>query len=379
MCRKNYSYDAGGGILKKRVICAVICTALALNTYSIVYGDPLSDQLSNQKQQLQQNQGALNNVQTQMNGLETKVEMMDNQIQNLMIQIDGTKTQITKTQSDIQSAQKDINESENDIQDEQDLFDQRMRAMYINGVDSYVEVLLQSNGLSDFLSRVETIKKLIDFDKNLLADLEAKKQVIVDKKTALDVKNTKLLSLKADSEQKLAEVNDNKATQSKLLTDLKSQQKLYASKVDASQKLVSQTLAQIAAIRRAAPRISSSSRGSAPISSNAIVAYASNFLGTPYQWGGNGPSTFDCSGFVKYVYAHFGVSLPRVASDQQQVGTAVSESNLQPGDLVFFGYPAHHVGIYVGNGCYINAPHTGDVVKVSSLSGTDFSNARRVD
>lgn len=364
--------------MKKRVICAVICTALALNSYSIVYGDPLSDQLNNQKQQLQQNQGALNNVQTQMNGLETKVEQMDDQIQNLMIQIDGTKKQITKTQGDIKSAQKDIDKSENDIQDEQDLFDQRMRAMYINGVDSYVEVILKSNGLGDFLSRVETIKKLIDFDKNLLDDLEAKKQVIVTKKTALDAKNTKLLSLKADSEQKLAQVNDNKATQSKLLADLKSQQKLYASKVDSSRQLVNQTMAQIAAIRKAAPRISTS-RGSAPISSNAIVAYASNFLGTPYQWGGNGPGTFDCSGFVKYVYAHFGVSLPRVASDQQQVGTSVSRSQLQPGDLVFFGYPAHHVGIYVGNGCYINAPHTGDVVKVSSLDGTDFSNAKRVD
>jgi peptidoglycan DL-endopeptidase CwlO len=364
--------------LKKRAICAVICTALALSSYSTVLGDPLSDQLNNQKKQLQQDQGALKNVQTQTNNLESKVEQLDNQIQNLMNQISDTKKQITKTQSDIQTTQKDIDKSENDIQGEQDLFDQRMRAMYINGVDSYAEVILQSKGLSDLISRVETIKKLIDFDKNLLADLEGKKQVIVNKKQALDAQNTKLMSLKADSEQKLAQVNDNKTSQSKLLDDLKKQQKLYASKVDASKQQVNQTLAQIAAIRKAAPSVTTS-RGSAPLSSNAIVAYASNFLGTPYQWGGNGTSTFDCSGFTKYVYAHFGVSLPRVASDQQQFGTDVSRSQLQAGDLVFFGYPAHHVGIYVGNGCFIHAPHTGDSVKVSSLDGTDFSSAKRVN
>lgn len=363
--------------MKKRAISAVICGALALNSYSTVLADPLSDQLNYQQNQLQQSQGALKDVQSQMNSMESKVEQLDNQIQNYLIQINDTKKQIAKTQGDIQAAQKDIDKSENDIQDEQDLFDKRMRAMYINGVDSYAEVILQSKGLSDFISRVDTIKKLIDFDKNLLADLEGKKQVIVNKKKALDTKNAKLLALKADSEQKLAAVNDSKAAQNKLLDDLKKQEKLYAAKVDTSKQLVNKTMIQIAAIRKAAPSYSAS-RGSAPLSSNAIVAYASNFLGTPYQWGGNGTSTFDCSGYVKYVYDHFGVSLPRVASDQQQVGTDVPRDQLQPGDLVFFGYPAHHVGIYVGNGCYIHAPHTGDVVKISPLDGSDFSNAKRV-
>ena len=95
------------------------------------------------------------------------------------------------------------------------------------------------------------------------------------------------------------------------------------------------------------------------------------------MYGGNGPSSFDCAGFTCYVFAHFGISLPRVASDQQNVGTYVSTDQLQPGDLVFFGSPAHHVGIYVGDGCMIHAPHTGDVVKISPLH-SDFSGGRRV-
>jgi cell wall-associated NlpC family hydrolase len=79
------------------------------------------------------------------------------------------------------------------------------------------------------------------------------------------------------------------------------------------------------------------------------------------------------------VYAHFGIDLPRTSQAQQNVGVAVSRSELQPGDLVFFGSPAYHVGIYVGNGSFINAPKTGDVVKIASLDNrSDFTGGRRV-
>ena len=94
-----------------------------------------------------------------------------------------------------------------------------------------------------------------------------------------------------------------------------------------------------------------------------LVAYAEQFLGAPYAWGGNGPSSFDCSGFVKYVYANFGYTLNRTATAQLDNGVAVSREELQPGDLVFFRYqtskPVSHVGIYVGDGMFIHASTTG--------------------
>ncbi|MPN32270.1 hypothetical protein SDC9_179748 [bioreactor metagenome] len=121
------------------------------------------------------------------------------------------------------------------------------------------------------------------------------------------------------------------------------------------------------------------SRGTSSASSDEIVVYASKFLGTPYVWGANGPNSFDCSGFTKYVYAKNGIGLPRVSRDQAQTGTYVSRGDLEAGDLVFFGSPTHHVGIYVGNDSYIHAPRTGDVVKISSLSSrSDFTHGRRV-
>jgi len=114
-------------------------------------------------------------------------------------------------------------------------------------------------------------------------------------------------------------------------------------------------------------------------SSNAIVAYAETFLGTPYAWGADGPSTFDCSGFTKYVYAHFGISMGRTTYAQITQGQYVSRENLQAGDLVFFGSGSpHHVGMYIGNGSYIHAPHTGDVVKISQLTRTDYNVCKKI-
>ncbi len=103
-----------------------------------------------------------------------------------------------------------------------------------------------------------------------------------------------------------------------------------------------------------------------------IVAYAKQFLGTPYVYGGNGPNCFDCSGFTKYVYAHFGVTLNRTATDQLANGTAVSKSQLQPGDLVFFRAnttkPVSHVGIYIGGGQFIHASTNTYSVQIDNLN-----------
>jgi peptidoglycan DL-endopeptidase CwlO len=105
---------------------------------------------------------------------------------------------------------------------------------------------------------------------------------------------------------------------------------------------------------------------------NRAVVLAAGFNGVPYRWGGTDPASgLDCSGLVQLVYGKLGVTLPRVAADQSRAGAAVASlDQAQPGDLVFFGVPAHHVGIYVGDGKMIDAPHTGSSVGIHKLWGT---------
>ena len=110
------------------------------------------------------------------------------------------------------------------------------------------------------------------------------------------------------------------------------------------------------------------------------AAIAARYLGVPYRWGGASPSGFDCSGLVSYAFAQLGVSVPHSSYAQWGMGSAVSRDQLQPGDLVFFD-GLGHVGIYIGGGQFVHAPHTGDVVRVSTLTGwfaSTYVGARRI-
>ena len=113
-----------------------------------------------------------------------------------------------------------------------------------------------------------------------------------------------------------------------------------------------------------------------------IIDTAMKYLGVPYVWGGTTPSGFDCSGFVQYVYAQHGINITRTTYTQwDNDGARVSIDKLQPGDLIYFGstLSPHHVGMYVGNGQFIHAPRTGEVIKISNLSDrSDIAGAKRI-
>lgn len=347
--------------MNKRTLSVAIALTLALSTGANVLAAPSTPSSSTSLAQVKQ----------QKQDLEIKAEKLDNQITQTMDGLDNNKKNIDSVSNNIKQTQADIDSTQKNIESQQKVFNQRAKAMYVNGMSSYLGVILNADNLNDFISRVDNVKKVMGFDKNVIKNLEDKKEQLANGKQQLNSENNKLLALKSENEKKLAKLNSDKETAKNVIASLDAQEKSL-------EIADSETLKAVAS---AASNIKqSASRGESSIaSSNAIVAYACNFLGVPYVWGGTSPSGFDCSGLVYYVYAHFGVNLPRTSEDQQNVGTPVSRDQLQPGDLVFFGSPAYHVGIYVGDGQFINAPKSGDVVKIASLDNrSDFTGGRRV-
>jgi len=341
--------------------------------------DPLSDKLSNQKNQLEQQKTAYNKSQNNIDNIESSIEELDSGIEKMYAEVNKAKVKISGTEQEIGKTTKSIQVAEANIKIEEDLFNKRMRSMYMSGVDSYVEVLLNSKGIEDLISRAENVKKIVEYDNKMISELTTKKSIIQKRKAALETEKAKLVVLKKNNESKLSKLKEKKQEQSVLISKAKKEEGSYSGKINNGQATVDATMKQIQKIRDSASK-STPSRGSSSFNSNAIVAYASNFLGTPYVWGAAGPQFFDCSGFMQYIYAHFGVSLSRTTFTQINEGTNVARGDLQPGDLIFFGTQSnpHHVGMYIGNNSYIHAPRTGDVIKISALTRPDYITARRV-
>lgn len=138
-------------------------------------------------------------------------------------------------------------------------------------------------------------------------------------------------------------------------------------------------MASVSSIDEGTALSSGGSAGAGGVTGNAIVADAGKYLGVPYVYGGTDPNKgLDCSALVQRTYADLGVSLPRTSQEQATMGTPVASlADARPGDLVCFGSPAEHIGIYVGDGKMINAPHTGTNVRIEQITQTP-STIRRI-
>lgn len=148
------------------------------------------------------------------------------------------------------------------------------------------------------------------------------------------------------------------------------QEQAQAEREQAAQERESEAASRSQERQSPAPQASTSTTAAetaapAPAASSNVIEIAKQYIGTPYVYGGSTPAGFDCSGFTQYVFAKAGKSIPRVTTAQQAAATPVSSP--QPGDLVFFGSPSWHVGIYVGDGMMIDSPRTGSSVSIRPI------------
>ncbi|APC39013.1 C40 family peptidase [Clostridium estertheticum] len=370
-----------------RSLAVVIIFVLISN--GIVLAAPANEKLQQQKD-------SLTIIKTEKEQVEMKIEEFDNEIEKIMIKTEDNKRKISETEKSIEVAAVEVKKVAKESQKEQGLFNSRMRVMYINRSDGYLSIILDSESFGDFISRVDNIKSVVEFDKKLMVNFEVSQKELKEKQQSLNKTKEALQSLQVENKQKIEKIMVTKESQNKLVMQLKNKEivakelqnklitenksnKNISAQIIEPQVSVNKSLTKISKLKKSVPAYTPS-RGGATVSQGAIVAYASNFLGTPYLWGGTTPSGFDCSGFTQYVYAHFGISVGRTTFDQINDGVEVSRDNLQPGDLVFFGSFAnpHHMGMYIGDNNYIHAPHTGDVIKISALGRNDYVTARRV-
>lgn len=368
--------------MRKRLTATVLTAIILVSSTSsiVVFADTLQQKLDKQYRELKESKNKLTTAKKTVEELESKIEEFDYQIENALFEIDELNIKIETIEGNIETANEEIGQAEKDMIGEKELYNDRMAAMYISGKTGFIEVLLGAKGLRDLYSRIQIIRTITELDNEVIASLKAKKADIEKRKKAMEEETVKLDSTIAIHEEKMVKLKGDKSEQQKYINEAQKQVTAYANVVNQDQKEISKTKKLIEEAR-AKTETYVPSRGSSDISSNAVIAYASNYLGRPYRWGATGPNYFDCSGFTQYVFRHFEVKIPRVSRYQAKAGKYVPKSQLRPGDLVFFAKPGravHHVGIYVGNNSYIHAPRTGDVIKISRLSSrSDYYTARR--
>jgi peptidoglycan DL-endopeptidase CwlO len=270
---------------------------------------------------------------------------------------------------------------------------ERLRDLYVNGEgDSTLEVILGSRSLDDIISRLDAIERVSSQDTHILQTVKTyRKEVETRRENLRDARADQARIVEEQAAQKQY-IESQIAEQERLLASVKDEiAALRAEEERRQAALAAQARAQAQAAQLAAQAASQASYDtevvvptySADVPAarySHVVGIALQYLGVPYVWGGSSPATgFDCSGFTSYVYAQIGVYLPHHAASQYNMGTPVSYDQLAAGDLVFFS-GLGHVGLYIGGGQFVHAPHTGDVVKISSLSerGSSYVGARRL-
>ncbi|WP_026882508.1 C40 family peptidase [Clostridium akagii] len=374
--------------MHKKVLSAIMALGLVLATGAQVMADPaLDSQINSSKSKYDQSQSTLSVAEKKYNDLQVKVQTLDEKISQNMNDIDGINKKMDKLQVDMDATQSSINKAESDINGQQAKYNEMMKATYANeSSGGNLNILLSSKGLNDFISKIEIIKKLKEYDNKVIADLKQRKEEVQSKKDSLIADKVNLSALKDQSEKKIADLDNQKALITPLVASAKAEQDVamatsstYKDQVDALNKQ-SQNMkaAALALVAQSAKATASVNRGGSYTGGNSVISYASQFIGIYYKSGGSTPAGFDCSGFVQYVYSHMGVSIDRTTYTQINDGVPVTGA-LQPGDLVFFGNPTspHHVGIYVGNGQMIDSPQTGETIGIHNLY-SDYSAARRV-
>jgi cell wall-associated NlpC family hydrolase len=319
-----------------------------------------------------------------------QIQQLDSSLERAIEAYNLANVQLTRIKHDLSSNTDALVVAKKSLKRAQRQLSSRLVDLYTSeGQDSGLTVLLGSSSLDDMLSRMDAVDRVGEQDTLVLRQVAHFRREVQQRQRRLQHAQKEQVQVVSQRDAARSSIQRQLGQRQALLGSIRGEiEHLQAQERAHQAELQRQLQAQLSAQQAAAGQTALSQTVTAtpsptiappPARYGGVVGIAMRYLGIPYVWGGASPSGFDCSGFVMYVFAQVGVSLPHNAAAQYGVGTPVSQGELQPGDVVFFDGLGHD-GIYIGGGNFIHSPHTGDVVKISSLSGwyaSSYVGARR--
>jgi len=334
--------------------------------------------------------GTVASKQAQAQQVLAQIQQIDDSLGVAVESYNLANVRLRKIESDQRENRLQLKVTRANLRIAQDSLAARLVSAYTSTQDnSTLSVLLGATSLDDLLNRIEAVNSTSQQDASIVQQVTSFKAAIQRHRIELQRAHSEQRTIVAQKAAQKQRIQSQLASRRQLLSSIKGQ----IERIRAAEAAQQRQLA-VAARSRLSGGIQVSSPDGVGISASTpegstvappnvhggVVGIAMHYLGVPYVWGGSTPRGFDCSGFVAYVFAQIGVSLPHSSYAMFGMGTPISIGDLQPGDLVFFT-GASHMGIYIGGGQFIHSPHTGDVVKISSLSGyysSNFAGARRI-
>lgn len=314
---------------------------------------------------------------------ESEVSSLQDQLTDIMSKLGDLEESLIEKGEEITKAEEDLKEAQEKEQEQYEAMKKRIKFMYEEGDTTALETLVTAENFSDLVNKAEYVQNVHTYDRKQLEEYIETKQQIADLKTTLEDEQKNMESMQAEYEDKESELSSTIESKKAEVANLDSQIQA-AAEAAAAEALAAQQQAAAANNNngggsgnrnnggngtKPAPAPTPSGGGSGNTSTaQAIVNAAYSQLGVPYVWGGTTPGVgLDCSGLTQYCHRVAGISIGRTSEVQGGGGKAVS--NPQPGDLVCYG---SHIGIYIGGGQMIHAPHTGDVVRVANVYGSPW-------
>ena len=329
--------------------------------------------------------------------VQAQIDKLGAEISDLDEQYNQASIHLQKVQSQIQDSQNQSARAQSDFLALQKVASAQAAAIYRAGAPSLVVAFLSSKNLDDFNKKMELISQVSDWQSGIMTSLQIADQRAKVAQSDLSRELSQARSINDSLAKQRKDLNDRLASEQKLLGQINEANRIAAAKAAADRAAAVQVamVAKVTAKPSGTPGPSnpsetpgpSGSSGSSPSdalpsvpsSDQAAVAVRAAMaqIGKPYVWAGSGPGSFDCSGLTMSSWRQAGVVMAHSAADQYASFKHVSVDQLQPGDLVFFGHPIHHVGMYVGGGMMVHAPETGELVQVSPMSRGDLAGAAR--